>query len=195
MEDLAYRNKNLEKRFLYEAVMVRESDVVLFLGNYRSHETPLDANCGLCGGPQGCGFLYERKKHKDGLIDATDRRSDTLVKGPLCSARVADLGYAVGSALWMAQTLLVDARPFVSVGMAGKDIGYCPNSAMVVGVPMATLAKNPFQDINLDYHLINMAKVVDSTRKNFVINRQTSSGMNYDYRVQRPKKEKEAGDE
>ena len=192
MEDLAYENQKWERRFLTEAVMVRESDVILFLGNYRAYETPLDAMCGLCGGSQGCGFFYERVKHKNGLVDATDRRSDTMIKGPLCGARVNDLGYVMASAVWMAQTLLVDARPFMSVGLAGRKIGYCPKSPIVVGIPMATLSKNPYQDTGMDYHLLNMEKVVDNTRKNFVINRQTGSGIHFDYRTQVPKKDEEA---
>ncbi|MEW6442592.1 MAG: DUF2148 domain-containing protein [bacterium] len=191
MEELAYTNEKWKRRFLNEAVMVRESDVILFLGDYRAHETPLDANCGMCGGAVGCAHMYERRENKNGLIDVTDRRSATPIKGPLCSVRVDDLGYVVGSAVWMAQTLLVDARPFMSVGLAGQKVGYCPNSAIVVGVPMATLSKSPYQDIGIDYHLINMDKVVDSARKTFVINRQTGSGIHFDYRTQIPRKQGE----
>lgn len=188
MEELAYTNENWKRRFLNEAVMVRESDVILFLGNYRAHETPLDANCGLCGGPSGCSFFYQRRETKDGLVDVTDRRSDTPIKGPLCGARVDDLGYVWASAIWMAQTLMVDARPLMSVGLAGSKLNYCPNSAIAVGIPMATLSKSPYQDVNIDYHLINMDKVIDNARKNFVVNRQTASGINFDYRIQFPKK-------
>lgn len=191
MEDLAHTNDRLKKRFLNEAVMVRDSDVVLFLGDYRAHETPLDAHCGLCGGAPGCAFLYERRETRNGLVDVTDRRSKTPIKGPLCCARVNDLGYVMGSALWMAQTLLVDARPFMSVGLAGQKLGYCPKSAIVVGIPMASKSKSPYQDINVDYHLINMEKMIDNTRKNFVVNRQTGSGIHFDYRTQAPKVEKE----
>lgn len=191
MEELAYLNAAWKKRFLNEAVMVRESDVILFLGNNRAHETPLDADCGLCGGSQGCSFVYERRETKGGLIDITDKRSSTPIKGPLCACRVNDLGYAWGSAVWMAQSLLVDAKPFMSVGLAGQKLGYCPKAAIVIGIPMATLSKNSYQDINIDYHLVNMDKMIDSTRKNFSVTRQTASGINFDYRVQSPKKGKE----
>jgi uncharacterized ferredoxin-like protein len=194
MESLAYTKESWRQRFLNESVMVRESDVVLFLGNYRSHETPLDAMCGLCGGQKGCAFFYERRSHINGLVDVTDRRSNTPIKGPLCGARVDDLGYAMGSALWMTQTLLVDARPFMSVGLAGQKLGYCSKSGIVVGVVMSALAKNPYQDIPIDYHLINMEKMVDSTRKNFVINRQTGSGIHFDYRIQKIRDQKEDQD-
>ena len=94
----------------------------------------------------------------------------------------------------MAQTLLVDARPFMSVGLAGQKLGYCPNSANVVGIPMATTSKNPYQDVPIDYHLINMDKMIDNTRKNFVVNRQTGSGIHFDYRTQFPKVKKEEKD-
>ena len=191
MEDLAYENDRWKKRFLSEAVMVRETDVIVFLGNFRAHETPLDAMCGLCGGAAGCGFFYERRETKSGLVDITDRRSDTPIKGPLCSARVDDLGYVMASAVWLAQTLMVDARPYMSVGMAGLKLDYCPKSAMVVGIPMASIAKNPYQDIPIDYHLINMEKMLDNTRKNYVVIRQTGSGIHFDYRTQSPKRKKE----
>lgn len=186
MESLAYDNDRWKKRFLDEAVMVRETDAIIFLGNFRAHETPLDAMCGLCGGQAGCSFLYERRETTSGLVDVTDRRSDTPIKGPLCSARVDDLGYVMASAVWMAQTLLVDARPYMSVGMAGLKLNYCPKSAIVVGIPMASTAKNPYQDIPLDYHLINMEKMIDNTRKNYVVIRQTGSGIHFDYRTQSP---------
>jgi hypothetical protein len=79
----------------------------------------------------------------------------------------------------------------MSVGLAGQKLGYCPKSAIVVGIPMATLSKNPYQDINIDYHLVNMEKMLDNTRKNFVCNRQTASGINFDYRTQSPKRKEE----
>ena len=88
----------------------------------------------------------------------------------------------------MAQTLMIDARPFMSVGLAGSRLGYCPHSPIVVGIPMSTTSKNPYIDINIDYHLVNMDKMVDNTRKNFVVNRQTASGINFDYRTQYPRK-------
>lgn len=165
IEEIAHRKKVWKEPFLYEAVMVRDSDVILFIGNTRCHETPLDAGCGLCGGQLDCSYFYDQKPQKYGLVDITDRSSDKDIDGPLCTARVNDLGYAVGSALWTAHTLMVDARPFASVGLAGKELGYCRNSGMVVGVPVAAKAKNPYVDVNVDYHLINMDKVIDNTRK------------------------------
>jgi uncharacterized ferredoxin-like protein len=165
VEEIAHKNDAWKESFLYEAVMVRDSDVIIFLGSTRCHETPLDAGCGMCGGGLDCSYFYDKKNHRYGLVDITDRSSQRMIDGPLCTARVDDLGYAVGSALWTAYTLMVDARPFASVGMAGQKMGYCPNSGMVIAVPVAAKAKNPYVDVNVDYHLINMDKVLDSTRK------------------------------
>jgi uncharacterized ferredoxin-like protein len=192
IEEIAHANDSWKEAFLYEAVMVRDSDVVIFLGNTRCHETPLDAGCGMCGGTLDCGYFYERKTTKYGLVDITDRSSQRMINGPLCTARVGDLGYAVGSALWAASSLLVDARPFASVGMAGQKMGYCPKSGMVVGVPVAAKAKNPYVDVNVDYHLINMDKVLDNTRK---IYQTTRIIRGFDYRKWIPKPQKPEGEE
>jgi uncharacterized ferredoxin-like protein len=190
IEELAHQNENLKETYLYEAVMVRDSDVILFIGNTRCHETPLDAGCGLCGGTLDCGYFYDAKVHKYGLVDITDRSSKRLIDGPLCTARVGDLGYAVGSALWTAHTLMVDARPFASMGIAGQKMGYCPKSGMVVGVPVAAKAKNPYVDVNVDYHLINMDKVLDNTRKIYNTARIVRG---FDYRKWIPKPKKSDG--
>ncbi len=188
MEELAYTNKAWEEMLKYEAVMVRESDAVIFLGSRMAEDNALDAGCGMCGGKPDCSYFYEKKKTKHGMVDATDRRKETLIRGPLCTARVSDLGYAVGSALWMAARLLVDARPFTSIGLAGLELGYCKNSGMVVGIPVSTLAKNPFVDINPDYHLINMTKVLESMRKQYITPRSVTT---FDYRKWIPKRKEE----
>ncbi len=187
VEEIAHTQESWKEAFLYEAVMVRDSDVILFIGNTRCHETPLDAGCGMCGGTLDCGYFYEKKTTRSGLVDITDRSSKKMIDGPLCSARVGDLGYAVGSALWTAHTLMVDARPFASIGMAGQKLGYCPKSGMVVGVPMATKSKNPYVDVNVDYHLINMEKVLDNARKIYQTARIIRG---FDYRKWIPKPQK-----
>lgn len=188
MEELAHTNKAWEEMFKFEAVMARESDAVIFLGSRMAGDNALDAGCGMCGGRPDCSYFYEGKKAKYGMVDATDRSSDKLIRGPLCSARVHDLGYAVGSALWLAARLLVDARPFTSLGLAGLKLGYCRNSGIVVGIPVATLAKNPFVDINPDYHLINMTRVLENTRKQYITPRTVTT---FDYRKWIPKRKEE----
>lgn len=172
-------NVTLERQFKYEAVMAREADCILFLGNFRALETPMDAGCGGCGGLEDCSFLYERRNTTYGMIDATKRRTDVLVDGPLCCVRTQDFGYAVGSALYLANRLLVDSRPFWTMGVAGLRLGYCPNSAIAVGIPCASLSKNPFVDVHTDYHLLNQGKLVDSVRKIYALARQAGG----DYRL------------
>ena len=56
---------------------------------------------------------------------------------------------------------------------------------------MATISKSPYQDVPVDYHLVNMDKMIDNTRKNYVVIRQTGSGIHFDYRKQFPKVKKE----
>jgi uncharacterized ferredoxin-like protein len=192
VEEIAHTQESWKEPFLYEAVMVRDSDVIIFLGNTRCHETPADIGCGLCGGTLDCGYFYEKKTQKCGLVDITDRSSKRMINGPLCSARVDDLGYAVGSALWTAHTLMVDARPFASMGMAGQKLGYCPNSGMVVAVPVAAKPKNPYVDVNVDYHLINMDKVLDNARKIYNTAR-IIRGFDYRKWIPKPKKTDEEG--
>ncbi len=193
VEEIAHKNQNWKEPFLYEAVMVRDSDVLVLIGNTRCHETPLDAGCGMCGGGLDCGYFYEKKTHRYGLVDITDRSSTRMINGPLCTARVDDLGYAVGSALWTAHTLMVDARPFASAGMAGQKLGYCPNSGMVVGVLVAAKSKNPYVDVNVDYHLINMDKVLDNARKIYQTAR-IIRGFDYRRWIPKPQNTEEEGE-
>ena len=174
MERLAHQEapKKLNKPFLYEAAMVRESDAVVFMGNFRARNTPMDAGCGLCGGEPDCSFFYERVSHLNGVVDPTDRKRSTAINGPLCMLRAHDLGYAVGSAMWIASTHFVDAKPCYSVGLAGRNLDFCMNSEVVVGILIAVAAKNPYADIPPEYHLTNMTNMVDGLRKIAVITRQ-----------------------
>jgi len=174
MERLAHQEapKKLKKPFLYEAAMVRESDAVVFMGNFRARNTPMDAGCGLCGGEPDCSFFYERVSHLNGVVDPTDRKRSTAINGPLCMLRAHDLGYAVGSAMWIASTHFVDAKPCYSVGLAGRNLDFCMNSEVVVGILIAVAAKNPYADIPPEYHLTNMTNMVDGLRKIAVITRQ-----------------------
>lgn len=107
--------------------------------------------------------------------------------------RVHDLGYAVGSALWIASTHLVDAMPSYPAGMAGRNLDFCIHSQVVVGIPIAVLAKNPFVDISPDYHMNNMRKMVDGVRRWGVIPRQLAmvNMRLHDPTTAKPKKTKE----
>lgn len=175
-----------------EAIMVREADCILFIGSTCAGETIFDVGCGLCGGRDGCNFFYSRKESKYGQVDTfteSAQKSHRMVCGPLCSQFVNDLGLAVGSATYLATQLLVDAKPIMSVGVAGQKLGYCPNSEIVVAIPVASLAKNPFVDVAPDYEYLNFNKVVKKLRKDYAIARQVHW---FDYRNWYPKdKEKE----
>jgi len=166
MEELAYETESWRHIFLYEAVMARSVDVILFLGNTRAYVDPWDGECGLCAGRPDCSFVYESRKQSTGLIDQTDRRSETMVKGPLCAAYAHQLGYNVGSALMVATHLYIDARPFITMGLAAQKLGICRNSAIVIGVGIAAKAKNEPSDPALDYHLINLERGIDTIRGN-----------------------------
>jgi len=145
----------------------------------------MDASCGLCGGEPNCQFFYDRVEHCNGVVDTTDRRRNTPIKGPLCMIRANDLGFAVGSALWIASTNFVDAKPCYSVGLAGINLGYCKNSEIVIGILLAVAAKNPYADIPPEYHLTNMSNMIDSIRKIAIVTRQIP---NHPYIVFDPKK-------
>jgi hypothetical protein len=101
-----------------------------------------------------------------GLIDKTDRRSETIVKGPLCAACAHQLGYNVGSALMVATHLYIDARPFITMGLAAQKLGYCRNSGLVIGIGISTKSKSEPSDPALDYHLINLERGIDKIRGN-----------------------------
>jgi len=170
-----------------EAIMAREADCLLFLGNYRAGDTPFDLNCGMCSGQAGCSRIYTQKASKYGQIDPVERkakRGRPMIDGPLCLIHVVDLGYAVGSALMIARRLLVDARPMMTLGVAGQKLRCCPRSEIVVGLPVATLQKNPFVDVLPDYPFLTLDKAISQLRKNYAIARQVQF---YDYRGWYPK--------
>ena len=165
MEELAHEREAWQHTFLYEAVMARQADTIL-LGNTRAYASPWKGECGLCAGRADCSFVYENRTQKAGIIDVTDRRSDTLVQGPLCTAFAHQLGYNVGSALMVAVHLYIDARPFMSIGLGAQKVGYCRNSAIVVGIAINARAKCEPSDPAVDYHLVNLDRAIDAIRGN-----------------------------
>jgi uncharacterized ferredoxin-like protein len=182
MEKLALVNKSKrwQEMFKSEAVMARECDAIVLIGNYRAADTPLDVGCGLCGGKPNCDFIYNQRKTVTGIIDHTELQSVELVNGPLCMCRVSDLGEAIGAAMAIANRLLVDARPFMSVGLAAIKEGFLRRSEIAVGIPVATQGKNPFMDILPNYHLFSLDRVMDNVRRTYVVLRQVFW---YDYRT------------
>lgn len=185
MEELAKanpRNKLWGRMFKYEAVAIREqTDAVVFLGNYAAAAQPFDQvlSCGRCGGVLGECWVYSRRVINSNQIDMTESAPSTLIDGPLCLMRISALGFAVGAALWIAAKLLVDCRPFMSVGIAGQKLGYCPNSVIVVGLPASAYSKNPYVDFIPDYHVLSEHQAVAAVRKWYGLGRQL---LFHDYR-------------
>jgi len=172
--ELAKKNPAWERIFKYESVMVRESDAILFIGNYRAHTTPFDLECGLCSGEKGCKYFYEERKKRN------PSATETPIKGPVCAFRASDTGYAIGSALWLASRLFIDAKASFAVGLAGKELGYLPTCEIIVAVMLAARSKNPFVDIPPDYDKLWMGYAVDATKKTYITARQL---FQHDYRV------------
>ena len=181
-------SEHVKRRFLYEAVMTRESDVCLVIGHYRSAGTPLDAGCGFCAGRMDCSFVYNARKTEHGQIDLTavspEERGKVPFHGPMCVPRNLDLGIAVGSAMVITQRLLVDAMPFYTVSVAAQRMGILPRSWIKVAILLSSRQKNPYVDVLPDYHLHNLATMEDDLRKMFV----TLRGVYwYDYKTWYPK--------
>jgi uncharacterized ferredoxin-like protein len=167
-------NKRWQKMCRIEALMVRESDCLLFIGNYRAGE-PFDMNCGLCGGPAGCSYVYDKKPTKFGQIDLVASRlenSSRIIDGPLCSMMCNDLGYAVGGATYVAHSMMVDARPLASLSFVAEELGICQKSQIVAGIGIASLPKNPFVDVMDDYQYATRDRGISALRKHYVIARQ-----------------------
>lgn len=187
------KNKNWYRVLRSEAVMVREADCILFVGNYRAGDSPFDVGCGLCGGSGLCAHVYGQRNSWYGqidLVEGREERAHRMIDGPQCTFFVGDLGYAVGSALYLAKKMYVDARALMSVGVAGQKFNYCPNSSIVMGIPVASLQKNPFVDIMPDYHMLTFDKAVRQLRKNYVVTRQVHW---YNYKQWFPKGKPEEG--
>jgi uncharacterized ferredoxin-like protein len=187
MEEIALLNESprLREVFRTEAVMVREADSIVLIGNYRAYDTPLDAGCGLCSAAPNCNFLYDKRKTIAGIIDPVesprpDSPEEAHFRGPLCMCRVSDMGEAVGSALLVANSLLVDAKPMLSVGLAAVKLGYLKRSEVAVGIPVAAQAKNPFVDTLPNYHAFSLDKVIDNIRRTYPTLRQVYW---YDYKT------------
>jgi uncharacterized ferredoxin-like protein len=172
LADVNPSNEMWRTIFKTEAEMVRMTDVILFLGCHVALN-PFDITCDYCSGPgKGCTWLYEQRKSKYGILDEEEViHPDWLIDGPFCTWRIVDFGLAIGTALKVAKKLFVDCRLMMSVGIAGQKLGYCPKSPIVVGIPMASLSKDPYADVLMDYHLFSERKYMESARMRHVITR------------------------
>lgn len=95
---------------------------------------PVELNC------NGCGYntCDEFKK-----IKKTQGKDFT---GPNCVFKMIDLGIAIGSAVKTAGILNVDNRVFYTAGTAAKYLNFLEDADVIIGIPLALAAKNPFFD-------------------------------------------------
>ncbi|MDY6971815.1 MAG: DUF2148 domain-containing protein [Desulfatiglans sp.] len=184
MEELSHenpKNKLWKKNFKYEAVMIREhTDAILFIGNHRAADGPWEVGCGSCNGVTGYCGVFDKRSTSLGWIDMTESDSTAMIDGPLCTGRrISAFGHAIASATWIAHRMLVDCRPFMSAGLAGQKLGYCPNSAIVVAVAASAYHKNPYVDIAPEYHLMSEWKAVRAMRQYYSLSRQLGGMLDY----------------
>ncbi|MGB2814942.1 MAG: DUF2148 domain-containing protein [Dehalococcoidales bacterium] len=110
---------------------VRKSTAVLLIGvtgEPKSIESPL--NCGACG--IDCPGMAKAKKKDQGMM-----------RGPMCHMQSIDLGIALGSAVKTASELNIDNRMMFSIGAASRRVKLM-DADFVVGIPLATMGKNPY---------------------------------------------------
>ncbi len=114
--------------FVRDGESLRKSEAVLLIG---VSGKPVNLNCGACG--MSCEELEkERKEGKDYF-------------GPNCAFKLIDLGIAIGSAVKLASIINVDNRIMYRIGTIARKLGYA-KSDVVMGIPLASLGKNPFFD-------------------------------------------------
>ena len=108
---------------------VKKAEGILLIGV--RGDKPLGLNCGACG--MNCD---EMKRAKRGGVDYA---------GPNCVFKILDLGIALGSAVKMASIINVDNRIMYRIGVVARMLGIA-KSDVVLGIPLASLGKNPFFD-------------------------------------------------
>lgn len=130
-DDIAALSKEIEALGI-------EKDVPFFIRDSRNI-APLDyilliGAKDLSRGVPQCGFCgYENCGHK-------------LKNIGRCAYDLIDLGLAVGSALSLAQQLGVDTRIMYTIGKAAIRLGYLPEAAVALGIPLSMTEKNRFFD-------------------------------------------------
>lgn len=120
-----------EKNFLRDAESVKKADAIVLIGAYGGK--PLRLGCGACG------FKNCKEFENAERIEGKD------YKGPNCVFKLIDLGIAIGSAVKLGSILGADSRVMYRIGTAARKLGYA-KSDVVMGIPVAVTAKNPFFD-------------------------------------------------
>ena len=108
---------------------VRRAEGILIIGVKGGK--PLGLNCGACG--FSCDELKKIKRKRGDFI------------GPNCVFKILDLGIALGSAVKLASIINVDNRIMYRIGVVARMLGIT-NADVAIGIPLASLGKNPFFD-------------------------------------------------
>ncbi len=108
---------------------VKKAEGILIIGVKGGK--PLGLNCGACG--------YNCDEFKK-----IDRRGGDFI-GPNCVFKILDLGIALGSAVKLASIINVDNRIIYRIGVVARMLGIT-DADVVMGIPLASLGKNPFFD-------------------------------------------------
>ncbi len=110
------------KFFLRDAINIRESECVIFIG---TRALAQGLNCGHCGFATCAG------------------RSE----GVPCAINSIDNGIAIGSACATAADLRVDSRVMFSAGLAAQRLGICGEGVeQVIALALSASSKSPFFD-------------------------------------------------
>jgi len=143
LELLAAEMENLSKQkpapypsrpFHINGNKLRKAGAVILIGvtgNRDDTERPL--NCGACGF-KSCANLKKAGRRQGGDF-----------VGPTCIMKALDLGIAIGSAVKTAGEFHIDNRIMYTAGAAAKKLGLL-RSDVIMGIPLAIAAKNPFFD-------------------------------------------------
>ncbi len=121
--------KERGKGFIRDGESLKKASAILLIGV--KGDEPLGLNCGACG--------LDCKKMKE------IKRTSKDFTGPNCIFRILDLGIAIGSAVKLASVLNVDNRVIYRIGVVARELGYS-KADVVLGIPLASLGKNPFFD-------------------------------------------------
>jgi uncharacterized ferredoxin-like protein len=109
----------------------RDADNILKAGAVIIISTPVKSlglkYCGMCG--------FENCAEKEKFPETP------------CVFNTIDLGIALSSVVTKAGALGIDNRIMYTIGMAAKRLKICkPSNSIVLGIPLAAEAKNPFFD-------------------------------------------------
>lgn len=152
IETLAYKMEELSKRnkswdfFRAEAVMIRDSDAIVVLGNYMAVKDvfELPQPCGMCG------FASCQDCRDAQHLDPQEERA-VAFGGPMCQIRLNSLGHQLAGGVTAARELGVDHTIMWSAGFAAMELKLLPLSVCIaVAIPIAVFEKNPYLDVNLE---------------------------------------------